>query len=118
MRAKHLEKILNDLKSAAEVKGGCIVSRDGLLIYENMTKSFHLEAFAAMNAALLGSAEAAMDESEGGIPQKVVVEGKNSYIITIGAGPKALLAVLTQPDKLEKTNQAIKEAANKIEKIM
>lgn len=118
MQAKQYKKILHDLESEANIEGSCIVSRDGLLIYSDMPDNLHPEAFAAMTATLLGAAEAAMDEVEKGIPQKVVVEGKSFFIITIGAGPKALLAVLTQSNEVKKTSQAAIKAAGKIEEIL
>lgn len=118
MQAKEYKKILHDLEADADVEGSCIVSRDGLLIYSDMPDTLHPEAFAAMTATLLGAAEAAMDEVKKGIPQKVVVEGKNFYIITIGAGPKALLTVITQSNDLENIGKAAVRAAEKIEKIV
>jgi len=118
MQAKQYKKILHDLEGDVDIEGSCIVSRDGLLIYSDMPDTLHPEAFAAMTATLLGAAEAAMDEVKKGIPQKVVVEGKNFYIITTGAGPKALLSVITQSDDLEKTYKAVMKAAGKIEKML
>jgi len=117
MQVKEYKKILHDLEADVDIEGSCIVSRDGLLIYSDMPDTLHPEAFAAMTATLLGAAEAAMDEVKKGVPQRVVVEGKNFYIITTGAGPKALLAVIAQSND-EKVSEVVMKTAEKIEKMI
>ena len=110
------KKIISDLEANANIDGGCIVSRDGLLIYSNM-KNVHAESFAAMSATLLSSAEVAMDEIKEGVPKRVVVEGKNKKIIALGAGPNALLAVITKAD-IEEIIDALEKAAKEISKAL
>ncbi|MCD6330873.1 MAG: roadblock/LC7 domain-containing protein [Thermoplasmata archaeon] len=110
------KKIINDLESKANIDGACIVSRDGLLIYSNM-KDVHGESFAAMSATLLSSAEVAMDEIKEGVPKIVVVEGKNRKIVVVGAGPSALLAVVTKSD-IEEIYEALKKTAKEISEAL
>ena len=50
-----------------------------------------------MTATMLGAAETATSELGKGIPDRVIVEGKEGKIIATGAGPKALLVVMTNP---------------------
>jgi len=94
---EQLEKILKDLKTAGDIEASAIVSRDGLLIAADISQSVNAEAFAAMTATMLGAAETATSELGKGIPDRVIVEGMEGKIIATGAGPKALLVVMTNP---------------------
>ncbi len=116
MREDTYKKILSDLEAEADIEGSCIVSRDGILIYSSM-KDIHAEAFAAMLATLLSSAEVAMDEIKAGVPKKVVVDGKNRKIVVIGAGANALLASVTHRGA-DDVYEAMKAAARKIDKTL
>ncbi|HEC88364.1 MAG TPA: hypothetical protein ENI52_03510 [Thermoplasmata archaeon] len=112
MKKDDYKRLLGDLEAEANIEGSCIVSRDGMLIHSK-TKDIHPETFAAMSATLLSSAEVAMDEIKGGVPKKVVVDGKNKKIIVVGAGPNALLAVITSADGSD-VYDAIEKSAKKI----
>lgn len=107
------KSIFRDLKSNINVEGGCVVTRDGLLIYSDLV-DIHPEVFAAMSAVLLSSAEVAMSEIKGGLPVGVIVEGKKK-IIAMGAGSKALLAIVVSGDV---DYEEILNAAKRIEKIL
>jgi len=93
-----LEKILNDLKNIGGIEASAVASRDGLLIYSTVSKKLHAETFAAMSATMLGAAETATTELGKGIPQRIIVESENGKLIATGAGQKALLVVMTEPD--------------------
>ena len=94
---ERLEKVLKDLKDVGDVEASAIVSRDGLLIAADLSPHVNAEAFAAMTATMLGAAETATSELGMGIPDRVIVEGKMGKIVAVGAGPKALLVVMTNP---------------------
>ncbi len=112
-----LEKILQDLKNIGGVEASAIASRDGLLIYSTVSKKHHAETFAAMSATMLGAAETATTELGKGIPERIIVESKNGRVIATGAGPKALLIVMTEPNaglgliliEVAKASEKIKE---------
>lgn len=93
-----LEKILKDLKDMGGIEASVVASRDGLLICSNVSLKQHAEAFAAMSATMLGAAEAATTELSKGNPDRIIVESMNGKIIATGAGPKALLIILTEPE--------------------
>jgi len=105
-------KIIKDLEANANVEGGFIVSRDGLLIYTDVEK-LHTIPFAAMSATILSSAEFAMDEIGEGLPKRIIVEGKKKNIVIVGAGKDNLLAVVVNGD-VDKIFNKIEEAAKKI----
>lgn len=112
-----LEKILKDLKNTGGIEASAIASRDGLLIYSDVSKKLHAETFAAMSATMVGAAETATTELGKGIPIRIIVESKDSKIIATGAGQKALLLVMTRPDaslgliliEVAKSSEKIKE---------
>ena len=106
------KKIIKDLESAIEIDGSFIVSRDGILMYSDVS-FVHAESFAAMCATLLSSAEVAMDEIGSGLPDIVEVEGKNKKIIVSGAGKDMLIAVITSKDS-KNIYEEIRNAARKI----
>jgi len=92
-----LENVLKDLKSVGDVEASAIVSRDGLLIAADIPQNVNGEAFAAMTATMLGAAETATSELGKGIPDRVIVEGKDGKIVATGAGSKALLVLMANP---------------------
>jgi hypothetical protein len=112
-----LEKVLRDLKSIGDVEASAVVSRDGLLIAVDMSQNVNAEAFAAMTATMLGAAETATSELGKGIPDRVIVEGKEGKIVATGTGPKALLVVMADPKaslgllllEMERTREKLKE---------
>ena len=93
-----LEKILKDLNNIGGVEASAIASRDGLLICSTIGKKQPAETFVAMSATMVGAAETATTELGKGIPERIIVESKSGKIIATGAGPKALLLIMTKPD--------------------
>jgi len=113
-----LNKVLSDLMKTGEIESSVIASRDGLLMVSCMQKGDD-ETFAAMSATMLGAAETASTELEKAIPERVIVESKNGKLIAIGAGPKALVVVLTPPDvSLGLVLVELGKAADEIKKIL
>ncbi|MCL7415399.1 MAG: roadblock/LC7 domain-containing protein [ANME-2 cluster archaeon] len=112
-----LQEILIELKIVGSVEVCAIVSRDGLLMSSEMPQGIVAETFAAMSATMLGAAETATSELNKGLPNRVIVESKTGKLICVGAGPKALLIVMTEPDaglglillEIEKAVERIKE---------
>jgi len=92
------DKIAHDLKNIGDIEASAITSRDGLLVYSTISQKHRAETFAAMSATMVGAAETATTELEKGIPDRIIVETKHGKIIATGAGPKALLIVLTRPN--------------------
>jgi len=93
-----LEKVLTDLRRTGDIEASAIVSRDGLLMASDIPEGVHAETFAAMSATMLGAAETAVSELKKGLPDRVIVESKQGKVIATGAGPKALLVVMTPPE--------------------
>ncbi len=114
---ERLEGVLKELKDVGDIEASAIVSRDGLLIAADISQNVNAEAFAAMTATMLGAAETATSELGKGIPDRVIVEGREGKIIATGAGPKALLVVMTTPKanlglvllEMSKASEKVKE---------
>ena len=112
-----LEKILKEINNIGGVETSAIASRDGLLICSTITKKQQVETFVAMSATMIGAAETATMELGKGIPDRIIVESKRGRIIGTGAGPKALLLVMTKSDaslglvliEMTKASEQIKE---------
>lgn len=112
-----LEKVLTDLKKVGGVEAAAVASRDGLLLNSIMPMEQYAETFAAMSATMLGAAETAITELDKGLPERVIVESEHGKLITIGAGPKGLLVVLTTQNaglglillEVEKASKLIKD---------
>lgn len=116
-----LDKILSDTKKVGGVEVSVVASRDGLLMASNIPSSIRAraETFAAMSATMLGAAETATTELGKGIPDRVIVESEHGILIATGAGPKALLVVLTEPDAgLGLILVELEKAAGKIKKML
>ncbi|MDD3492650.1 MAG: roadblock/LC7 domain-containing protein [Candidatus Thermoplasmatota archaeon] len=114
MQHKRYKTILNTLASTVDIEHSFIVSRDGLLIAPESCQGLNPHAFAAMAATLLGAAEAAVDELRGGVPAHVAVHTKNFTILVMGAGPRALLAVVTTAEQMDSVIDAMQTAAKEL----
>ena len=114
-----IEEVLNDLRRVGGINASAAVTRDGLLIASDVMGEIDAETFAAMTATMTGAAETAMSEVKAGNIQRVIVEGESGKMVSIGAGPNALLVVLTVPDApLGLILLKIGEASRKIAKLL
>ena len=114
-----IEDVLSELRKVGGVTASATVTRDGLLIASDVSGDVDAETFAAMTATMTGAAETAMNEVKAGTVYRVIVEGESAKIISIGAGPKALLIVLTTPEApLGLILLKIGDASRKIAKIL
>jgi predicted regulator of Ras-like GTPase activity (Roadblock/LC7/MglB family) len=112
-----LEKILKDIDNVGGVEAAAIGSRDGLLICSTISNKLHAETFVAMSATMTAAAETVITELGKDIPDRIIVESKDGKIIATGAGPKALLLVMTRSDtglglillEMKKASEGIKQ---------
>ena len=92
-----LKKILIELKSAGDVQGAAIVTRDGLLIAKDLEQGINAETFSAMAATMTGAAETAVSELKKGLVERVIAEAKDGKLISVGAGASVVLITLVGP---------------------
>ena len=111
--------ILKSLSSIGDIDGSAIVTRDGLLIASDLPRDLDAETFAAMSATMLGAAETAVGELKKGSVERVIAEGKETKLITKGAGPSAVLVSMVQPNaNLGLVLVEMGKASEKIEEVM
>ncbi|RJS85626.1 hypothetical protein CW702_00870 [Candidatus Bathyarchaeota archaeon] len=114
-----IEQVLSELRKVGGISASAAVTRDGLLIASDVRGDVDAETFAAMTATMTGAAETAMQEVQAGSIHRVIVEGESAKIIATGAGPKALLVVLAEPDApLGLALLKIDDAGQKIAKLL
>ncbi len=116
-KKEKLINILRKLASAEDVEGAAVVTRDGLLIASELSENIDGDTFAAMSAAMQGAAETAVQELKKASPDRIIVETKNTKLITMNAGDQALLACIINADaKLGLILIEMKKAADDIKK--
>ncbi|MHA1674541.1 MAG: roadblock/LC7 domain-containing protein [Promethearchaeota archaeon] len=94
-----LDDILHDLLySIPEVQAAAIVSVEGLPIASALPPDADETRIAAMTAAILSLGERAAQELGKGTLEQVFVRGINGYILTMSAGPNAVLTISTTKD--------------------
>lgn len=114
-----VEIILKEISRAGGIEAAAIASRDGLLILSTLSEQRLAERFVAMSATMMGAAETAATELGMGIPEKIIIESKNGKIIGMGAGPKALLFLMTRHDvSLGLVLIEMKKASEKIKHLL
>lgn len=114
-----IDHLLSDLKKIGGVEACAAASRDGLLIRAIMQQKQYSESFAAMSAAMLGAAETATTELGKGVPDRIIVESERGRLIVVGAGNKALLIILADPQAgLGLILLELEKAAKKLREIL
>ena len=94
--AEHLESLLT---ASADVNGAIIVGTDGLMLSSNMPMGGHdASRVGAGGAALLGLSKRTLNSLKCGDFQAAVLQGEDGWIITVSAGPRAMVLGLTNAD--------------------
>lgn len=96
-KKEKLTEILQNLRKMGDIQGSSVISRDGLVIASDLSKSIDEETFAAMSAAMQGAAETVVSELKQGELKQIIVDADKGKIIAISAGEKAILVILTTP---------------------
>ncbi len=118
--AKSLEKILDDLEAVGGIELSAIVSRQGLLMVSKEGEGkLSSEAFAALTATLYISAESTTRRLSDQIPKSIIVETQDKHLVTISAGPDALIVVLVGKEGyIGLVLNELKKAAEKVRKFI
>lgn len=99
VKPEAINKILKELiMMVPEIEGVALVTEEGLPIAAVLPEGADETKIAAMTAAILSLGEQASRELGKGELEQIYVKGRNGYIITMDAGPNAVLAVITSSD--------------------
>ena len=96
-----LDRMLRELRDSCGSRAAAGVSRDGLVIAGGMPENVSRETFAIMCATILGAGMTASTELRISPPTHVVLATKESRIHIFEAGPRALLVLVTSPERTE-----------------
>ena len=83
--------VITDLKARIGGTATPLVSRNGLVLFADVPAGVYTEPFAIMRATILGAATTVNAELNGAPPVRIIMEGKDSRMIIVGSGKKALL---------------------------
>jgi hypothetical protein len=97
-RQQRLESVLEELAKEKGVLGAALVSRDGLSVRASGKLAQSRETFSAMTATVMGAAEIAIAELDGGRTHHLVATTDRLKLIIVGATRDLLLVTATQAD--------------------
>jgi uncharacterized protein len=97
-RRSRLDGVLAKLSAHEGVLGAAIVSRDGLCVRAAGRLNLDRETFSAMSATVMGAAEIALGDVEGGRARSVVAATETAKMVVVGATPELLLIAYARVD--------------------
>ena len=117
-RAEKLNRILENLQaSSSNIEACAIVSEDGLMIASLLPQGLEETQIAAMSAAMMSIGTRTAQELKRGSLQQLFVKGDNGYVISMNAGPSAVLLALARKEaKLGLVFLDLSRAAEEINK--
>lgn len=92
--------ILEKFKNTVGADGAAVVTRDGLLVASNLSKSIDGETLAAMTATMVGAAETAMNELKKKETTRIIVESKDAKLISTGIGDVIFACIINTNSNL------------------
>ncbi|MFQ6013655.1 MAG: roadblock/LC7 domain-containing protein [Thermoplasmata archaeon] len=92
-----LEDVLGRLKDETEAMASAIISRDGLVIAEDLPEGVSSETFSIMCAAIMGAAMTATTEMGQSAPTRILMESKDLLIVIYEADRRSMLVVVLPP---------------------
>lgn len=95
-KREKISLVLQKLKTSGDIEGAAVITRDGLVIASDMSSDIDADTLAAMSATMTGAAETVIQELKKSSPERVIVESKNTKLITIGAGSNAILVCVVK----------------------
>lgn len=95
MKTEKLNEVLKNLNnSSPDVEASAVMSIDGLTIATALSESIDEDRVGAMSAALLSIGNRTSGELNRGTLEQVMVKGEKGYVLIVGAGKEAVLAVV------------------------
>lgn len=119
-RAEQLNRILERLQaSSSDIEACAVVSEDGLMIASLLPKGLEEAQIAAMSAAMMSMGTRTAQELKRGSLQQLFIKGDNGYVISMNAGPHAVLLALARKEaKLGLIFLDLSRAAEETNKVL
>ncbi|MHA2252753.1 MAG: roadblock/LC7 domain-containing protein [Candidatus Kariarchaeaceae archaeon] len=112
--------ILNEIDSnVKELQAAAVVSVEGLPIASKLPDQYEDTIIAAMTAAMLSLGDKIANNLNKGTLEKIMIEGAHGVVVSMSAGPNAVLTVSADKDaKLGLLFMEMTNAAKKIAEIV
>lgn len=93
-RTKDMASILDEIDSnVKEIQAAAVVSVEGLPIASKLPEQYEDTIVAAMTAAMLSLGDKIASNLDKGTLEKIMIEGANGVVVSMAAGPNAVLTV-------------------------
>jgi predicted regulator of Ras-like GTPase activity (Roadblock/LC7/MglB family) len=90
-KSERLSASLKKVVAVSGVAGAAIVARNGLLIASELPRDVDERRLGAMTATMMGAVETTGVTLNKGSVRRVIAEVEHATIVSMGAGPKALI---------------------------
>jgi len=118
-RATRLDALLEGVMKVEGALGAALVSRDGLCVRSTGRAELSRETFSAMSATVMGAAEIALRELDGGATRCVIATTERVKILIVGATREMLLvAYATNESPLAPMQSAAEATAREVGKVL
>ena len=119
-RTKDMTTILDEIVlNVREVQAAAVVSVEGLPIASKLPDKFEDTIIAAMTAAMLSLGDKIASNLDKGTLEKIMIEGTNGVVVSMAAGPNAVLTVSAEKEApLGLLFMEMTTAANKIAELL
>ena len=98
-RTQALNNTLRELqRSSGDIEACAVVSEDGLIIASSLPQDVEEDQVAAMSAAMLSMGTRIASELDRGDLKQLFVKGSKGYVVTVNAGPNAVLLSLARKE--------------------
>jgi predicted regulator of Ras-like GTPase activity (Roadblock/LC7/MglB family) len=117
--ATRVDALLGHLVQAEGILGAALVSRDGLCVRSAGRTELSRETFSAMSATVMGAAEIALRELDGGATRSIVASTEKVMIVIVGATREMLLVASAQADApIASVVARVEETARGVGKVL
>ena len=119
-RTKELSAILHEMElNVREIQAAAVVSVEGLPIASKLPEGWDDTIVAAMTAAMLSLGDKIANNLNKGNLEKIMIEGIHGVVVSMAAGPNAVLTVSAAKDaKLGLLFMEMSNATKKIGEIL
>lgn len=119
-RTKDMSAILDEIDlNVREIEAAAVVSVEGLPIASKLPDQYEDTIIAAMTAAMLSLGDKIASNLNKGTLEKIMVEGAHGVVVSMSAGPNAVLTVSASKDsKLGLLFLEMQNAAKKIAELL